>query len=246
MYYRPTPIQLAIAHPVVIDWVPFPSIRDRLVVFHSSNPRLDEIICEIADAYACDIDLSKVIQGFPLTTGFLRVRDLLRTISEGNGGSSNGEFTSSSDHSLGEDGLFSSDDSSHVTSHQHQVPLLECEVDNLTHSTSNLPARSISALFKSKDLALQVFHMLGMDKGPGNLRLDPAFFEKHPELYDGGTDLLARGVPIRAPNSDPTIVAGPKPLDLSILNKYREMVMWTFETMCVGNENESGGGLRNY
>src|SRR5258708_22190590 len=49
--YRPTQLQLAMPHPSIIDWTPFPALRDRLILYHASNPRLDDIICEIGNSY---------------------------------------------------------------------------------------------------------------------------------------------------------------------------------------------------
>lgn len=239
-YYRPTVTQLCIPHPVVIDWVPFPSIRDRLILYHAANPRLDEIVCEIADAYACDIELSKLVQGHGDSTGYILVRDLLRTIS-GVTGTTNQTNEHFNAHDIGEldDSLQDDQDLAFWSSEPDSVPSSGYgDAGSVTTSSSMLPARSINDIFMSRTLALQAFHLLGMSKGPGNLRLDPVFFQKHPELYDGRTDLLARGVPIRPLSSGNISLAGPKPIDLRILSRYREIIMSTFET--VSTENMTG------
>ena len=93
---------------------------------------------------------------------------------------------------------------------------------------SHLPAPNVNALFNSKSFALKAFKVLGMDQGAVTFRLDPAFFEQHPELYDCKASLMAHGIPLRPPvrASVPT----PRVLDTSLLGRYRELSMWTFET----------------
>ncbi|OQV01439.1 hypothetical protein CLAIMM_06801 [Cladophialophora immunda] len=191
-WYRATQIQLSVPHPVVIDWVPFPPLRDRLIIFHSSNPRLDEIICEIADCYAAEVDLSKLVVGANPCLAFLRVFDTITAIS-------NDESTNSA--------------------------------PNEPNDTT-LPAPSIAALFSNKHLALQTFHLLRMDRGQGLLKLDPTFFERHPELYDNRAELLiARGIAIRPPLSAGAraMTPIPKALDPKTLTKYIEMAKWAYD-----------------
>lgn len=193
-WYRATHIQLSIPHPVVIDWVPFPSLRDRLIIFHASNPRLDEIICEIADCYAAEIDLSKLVKDVNPCQAFLRVFDIITAISK-------------------------EEDSTPFEDVSGSLPV------------DTLPAPSIAALFNSNHLALQAFHLLKMDRGQGLLKLDPVFFERHPELYDGRAEgLIARGIPIRPPpNRDQAMTPLPKPLDHKTLTKYIEMAKWAYD-----------------
>lgn len=83
--YRPTQIQQSVAHPSVIDWVPFPSFRDRLILHHSRNPDLDAIICDIADSCACETDISKLLTGYkPGNTGYVRICDLVHCMTRSN------------------------------------------------------------------------------------------------------------------------------------------------------------------
>jgi hypothetical protein len=97
--------------------------------------------------------------------------------------------------------------------------------------SESLPAPSLAAIFSSKALALEAFRLLGMDRGPGAMKLAPAFFEKHPELYRNSTaGVIARGRAIRPPqtgseNSAPVLM----PLDTRTLTKYTEMARWYFD-----------------
>jgi hypothetical protein len=43
-WYRPTQIQLSIPHPSIIDWMPWPAMRDKLILYHAANPHLDNIV----------------------------------------------------------------------------------------------------------------------------------------------------------------------------------------------------------
>ena len=90
-----------------------------------------------------------------------------------------------------------------------------------------LPAPNVNALFTSKTFALQAFKQFGMDRGAGTFRLDPVFFERHPELYDCRESLIAHGIPLRPPLRTP--IPTPRQLDTSLLGRYRELTMWTFD-----------------
>ncbi|EXJ69714.1 uncharacterized protein A1O5_06785 [Cladophialophora psammophila CBS 110553] len=228
-WYRPTHVQLAVPHPAVIDWVPFPSLRDRLILLHSCNPRLDEIICEIADSYVMEIDFSRLVSGVEPCLVYVRALDLIAAIS--------------------------STEESRTTFHEgHPVPLTQqdgfaSDLEFLAPTTSkefsqgafssdasptwseSLPAPSVAAIFGSKTLALQALLMLEMDRGPGAMKLHPAFFERHPELYDSRSEgVIARGIAI-SPSHNGHMKPTPllKPLDPKTLTKYSEMARWYFD-----------------
>jgi Domain of unknown function (DUF3425) len=217
--YRPTDLQLFTPHPRVIDWVPFPWLRDRLILFHASNPRLDDVICEIADAYACNIDPSALITGFNMGLGYVCVRDLLDTISDGADDGHEDQQHCMLDNSFGDTSFAAPD----------QLDFMDLNLESSCASHPSIPAPSVTALFNSKSLALQVFRLLKMDKGLGRLRLDPQFFERHQELWDDNPDSIAQGVPIRPPKKRSIPLKGPNPLDARVISKYKEMVTWNFD-----------------
>ncbi|KAK5019947.1 hypothetical protein LTR16_000018 [Cryomyces antarcticus] len=211
--YRPTRLQLTVPHPSIIDWTPFSAPRDRLILYHASNPQLDDIICEIGNSYVIETDISKLIAGVGSLVGYISVWDLVRAISP--------------DMTKGDE------ESSCWESTLHSSALEdECRrssVDDLSFLSSApaaLPAPSTNALFTSKTLALQAFNLLGMNTGTTYFRIDPAFFERHPELYDGQADMIAHGISIRPLSRQP--IPAPKPIDTSILKRYGEMTTWTF------------------
>ncbi|KAH7127413.1 pyridoxal phosphate-dependent transferase [Dactylonectria macrodidyma] len=79
--YRPTDAQLKNPHPLVIDWIPFPSIRDRLIQLHAANPRIDQIFCDAVTGYVVEALMCDLIQGAPAAKVYVRVTDLITAMS---------------------------------------------------------------------------------------------------------------------------------------------------------------------
>lgn len=80
--YRPTQMQLQCpSHPLVIDWIPFPSIRDRLIQLHAANPNIDQIFCDAVSGYVVEATMSRLILGAPDVQVYIRVTDLVTTMS---------------------------------------------------------------------------------------------------------------------------------------------------------------------
>ncbi|GKU05858.1 bzip transcription [Fusarium langsethiae] len=180
--YRPTKAQLENPHPGIIDWIPFPSIRDRLIQLHSANPHIDQIFCDAVTGYVVEALMSDLILGAPPITVYVRVTDLINTMSR-----------SSGDESL----------------------------------AALLPAPDISTLFSSPAYARAAFNKLNMDKGAGYYKIDPAFFEKYPELWDQAGDLTATGMPLKPKYQK--ILTYPKPLDPSTVETYRSFIDFSLD-----------------
>lgn len=49
--FRPTPLQEAIPHPPVIDWLPFPSLRDNMILHHSEDGNLESVVADLTASY---------------------------------------------------------------------------------------------------------------------------------------------------------------------------------------------------
>ncbi|KAK5994847.1 hypothetical protein PT974_03233 [Cladobotryum mycophilum] len=77
-HYRPTNMQKQLPYPAVIDWIPFQTIRDRLIQNHAANPHIDQIFCDAVSSYAVESCMSDIIAGAPAVKAYLRVRDLLQ------------------------------------------------------------------------------------------------------------------------------------------------------------------------
>ncbi|CZR47808.1 uncharacterized protein FPRO_13475 [Fusarium proliferatum ET1] len=181
--YRPTTAQLENPHPGIIDWIPFPTIRDRLIQLHSANPHIDQIFCDAVTGYVVEALMSDLVLGAPQITVYVRVTDLINTMSSA---------TSESENTI-----------------------------------AMLPAPDISTLFSSPAYARAAFNNLNMDKGAGYYKIDPAFFEKYPELWDQASDVTATGMPLKPKHQK--ILTYPKPLDSSTVETYRSFIDFSLD-----------------
>ncbi|KAF4337153.1 hypothetical protein FBEOM_9003 [Fusarium beomiforme] len=178
--YRPTKAQLENPHPSIIDWIPFSSIRNRLIELHSANPHIDQIFCDAVTGYVVEALMSDLVLGAPQITVYVRVTDLINTMS------------SDSENAI-----------------------------------AVLPAPDISTLFSSPAYARAAFNKLNMDKGAGYYKIDPAFFEKYPELWDQASDITASGMPLKPKFQK--ILTYPKPLDPSTVETYRSFIDFSLD-----------------
>jgi threonine aldolase len=64
-------------------------------------------------------------------------------------------------------------------------------------SAASLPVPDVSTLFSSPACSKAIFDFLNVDSGVSNYKVDPAFFERYPELYDHIFDIVASGTPLR-------------------------------------------------
>ncbi|KAF5529823.1 hypothetical protein FNAPI_13750 [Fusarium napiforme] len=181
--YRPTAAQLENPHPGIIDWIPFATIRDRLIQLHSANPHIDQIFCDAVTGYVVEALMSDLVLGAPQITVYVRVTDLINTMSS---------TTSETENTI-----------------------------------AMLPAPDISTLFSSPAYARAAFNKLNMDKGAGYYKIDPAFFEKYPELWDQASDVTATGMPLKPKYQK--ILTYPKPLDPSTVETYRSFIDFSLD-----------------
>lgn len=216
----PTKLQMSIPHPAIIDWVPFPSIRDKLILCHSANPCLDQIICEIGNSYVVEADVSKLVMGVGAAKGYIGVWDLVRSISpesvERSSAFPNGNSISWDELCRASFELNKQMREGSITRGIAMEPL------------ATLPAPNVTALFSSKQLALSTFVALGMDQGAAQYKLDPVFFERHPEFYDNNAGIVASGAHLRPSEQCP--VPEPRLLDEGTLNNYRNLASWALDT----------------
>ncbi|KAI7775138.1 hypothetical protein LA080_007326 [Diaporthe eres] len=164
--YRPSALQLLEDYPSVIDWCPFPTIRDKLILLHSANPYLDQIICDIATAYVAEVEADKFVLG-QAGSAYIRVWDLVRA--------------------------FEADDIEDDPAQNDGLELAPEFSDR--HLSCSLPAPDVESLFQPT-YARRAFKSLGLDDGVPRFKLDPSLFIQYPELYDSGADILATGAAI--------------------------------------------------
>lgn len=213
--YRPTKLQITTRHPAVIDWVPWGSLRDKLIQYHSANPCLDELICDIGKSYVVPVDLSRLVAGVPPTAGYVCVWDLVCAIApdaDSHSSTSPERFAYDADAIRN---TFSDDNDVYASDEKY------------FGERPTLPAFDAHTFFNSKSLAVQAFKAIGMDKGAATFRLDPEFFHRHPELYDSRDKLMAIGIPLRS-NSHCSMPATGD-LDAGVVGRYKEMSKWTVD-----------------
>lgn len=209
--FRPTQIQLLMPHPTVIDWLAWPELRNKLILYHSANPYLDDIIREIGNSYVVEADLSSLVAGIGSVAGYVGVWDLIRAISP---------------EAVREDTEIYRDDSQEFEGGFYAGSCFrgpsspEEVVVDIVDQALKLPAPSVNALFESKTLATQAFRLLKMDKVE-SLRLDPTFFDSHPELCDCRESLAARGIHLKP--SSWISVPLPRPVEPDVLGIYNEL-----------------------
>lgn len=224
--YQPTKLQLSMPHPAVIDWVPWASMRDKVILYHSASPRLDELMSDFGNYYVMEVDLPKLVAGFPPTPGYVSVWDLVRVIAP-EATSDAAVLSQRAITTATWETCFQERFTDSNTGTFHNPPPEGMGPPPMDESEASLPAPNTTALFNSKTLALKAFEMMGMGNGPNNFRLDPAFFSKYPELYDGTSDLMARGIPLRPTHHTTVPVPVPCPLASEILSQYKELASWT-------------------
>jgi len=181
-----------------IDIMPHPSIRDRLIAHHASDPNLDNIICEIAEAFVVELDLSDMVMGCPSAPGFIGVWDLARAIDDETGVSVDGQ---------------------HVISYANEMtfgafPFGDC---NVTWT----PAQDTGGLFRNRNKARLAWMHLGLTAGAVNWKLDPALFNKYPHLLDPESDIRAVGTRLRPRQQ--VQIPRPRQVDYGSMSMYREL-----------------------
>lgn len=213
--YRPTKLQASTKYPSIIDWAPWPSIRDRLILHHSANPGLDKLICEIGNSYVVQADLSELVSCEQSVPGYVGVWDLVRAID------STAIYTDATVFDCGFESRW--EQAWCRSSMESTSPFLQKlgDFSCLAESECSLPARDANALFSSRNLALQAFKLLGMDRGAFGFCLDPVFFERHPELYDSSAGIIATGIRLK-PDTHADFPR-PRELDLNIAARYQAL-----------------------
>lgn len=213
--YRPTKLHVSVAHPSVIHWIPWPSLRDKLIIHHSANPRLDEVISDIGTAYVVQADLSTPIRCSQPVVGYVSAMALVHAVTAGD--ISYPHEDSTTGYSYANSCGSSAQPFTIGSSRMSPQP---CN----SYGAAGLPASSANELFGSAQLAKAAHQLLRIGQGTAyNFRLDPSFFETYPELYDSKANIIAHGVRLRPDDGNayqPCPI--PKALDSSIILQYRD------------------------
>jgi hypothetical protein len=184
--YRPTRLQMSVSYPCIIDWMPWPSMRERLILHHSTNPHLDQVVVDVGCGFCVQVDLSEYVAGIEPVIGHLRVWDLVTAMAPSERPKS----------VVNEDGLLDDTAVQVLSDDDDEVPWVDplqdepCDEDR----TCDLPAPSAEVLFESRSFALRAFKKL-IKVGERMLEFNmiPSFFEKYPELFDPSHNYIAYG-----------------------------------------------------
>lgn len=197
---RPTPLQVAVPHPAVIDWCMFPFLRDKMIQYHSSDPALDQICGDIGESYVVQADLSDlIVDAGPLAVNF-SVLDVIYAYE------SSTEWSPTSDQDQ--------DDSS-----CHSSSSATSAKDTRAHSThSTLPAPNLHALLHSREYIAALYSHLNLKQPGDHFFLDKNLFVKYPQLYEP-SPLIAQSLPLRSANR--VKWDHPLPLDSIALSCYQ-------------------------
>lgn len=209
--YRPSALQLLEDYPSVIDWCPFPTIRDKLILLHSANPYLDQIICDIATSYVVEVDADKFVCG-QAGRAFIRVWDLVCAF----------EADDVGNDPAGNAGL-------------DPEQLLAPEFTD-SHLPFHLPSPDVESLFQPP-YARQAFKSLGLDDGVPRFKLDPSLFIQYSELYDSGADIIATGTAI-VPKVQTKIPCPTLPRH-ETMAIYRNVADWCVNAICRASHIEA-------
>ena len=224
--YRPTQLQMSTQHPAIIDWIPWATLRDKLILYHCANPCLDSIICDMGNSFVVPCNLSTLVAGLPAMMGYISVWDLVRAIAP-DATSPDDNCTQCTTHHALSGYCQTANGTYAYFNDPAQTILVDDDAAQKPLSDISLPAPDKATLFSSKKLATQAFQALGMDRGAATWYLDPMFFSRHPELYDPQCNIMATGVPLRPD----THISFPicRELDSSVVGQYRELTRWTFD-----------------
>ncbi|KAF7585713.1 hypothetical protein BBP40_010250 [Aspergillus hancockii] len=214
--YRPSGLQIIESYPPIIDWIPFPTVRDKLILLHAANPCLDEVICDVATSYSVETDISKIVDLDTPTPGYVRIWDLIGAM----GGNQEGTYAPT----------FSLRTNTIPMPRQDYSHQAEAESDIQPSSGHfDLPVPSAEVLFNSKEYACLAFKALHLEDGISRFKLDPALFSKYPELFDPSSDIIATGIPLVPPRQ--IRIPGPSPLDLNTMNLYCHFAEWSHNAL---------------
>ncbi|TPX11483.1 uncharacterized protein E0L32_007902 [Thyridium curvatum] len=189
-YFEPSELQLSTPHSTIIDWVAFPSLRDRLIQHYNRSPSLGQVFEELLEHAVIEVaDISTILTGVERGPGFLGVCNLYRALSHttAEGGTEtmyDGSVLELRDITL--DGLFQ----------MYRLPVPDtfkicqqaCSGDGIWEPVP------LAQLLFSPRLVQRLYRHLKVYMAHERWRLDPIFYDKHPELkWDGYEATIARG-----------------------------------------------------
>jgi hypothetical protein len=205
--HRPTALQMCTAHPAIIDWAFFPSIRDRMIELYSHSWQLDEILCKLVAAYVVECDLTKIVAGMegqPPQRGYFRIWDIIQTISR--------------DEGVLQESTADWSKTTHDPTFTDGTSPFEINNENGEHSWTRMP---LDQIFCSQKAAIKLFNLLRMDDRRA-VKLHPIFALDHPDLCDDSS-IIASGIDCTLRDQKAPVPL-PKPLTREDIIHYKIMI----------------------
>lgn len=192
--YEPSELQLATSHSILIDWIAFSPLRDRLIQHFNRSPMLDQIFIEIMEHAVIEVaDISTILANVQSGPGFLGVWNLYHAIA-----SSNVDIRM--DAICGQHSLELRDTSFYGLLQVYKLPLPDTSkiCQKQCSEQGNWEPVPLVQLLSSAPLAQKLYHHLNLHAAHESWRIDPAFFEKYPQLkWDTYETAVARGTSYR-------------------------------------------------
>lgn len=184
-----------------------------MIELYSHSWMLDEVVCELVNAYVVEADLTKLVTGMencPARRGYFSIWDIVQTISreskEVQPAQPNSDLWGNELHL--DEGLFAG-------------PTSPFEIDQPGNETTWIKM-PFDQIYQSRKAALKLFKLLHMEDRR-TVKVDPVFAAAHPELCDD-VSIVATGIDCTLRGSN-TPVPRPKPLTREAIVNYK-MMLW--------------------
>jgi len=230
--YKPTDLQLSVPHSAVIDWIPYSSLRDRIIMFYNSSAALDRLLCDMLNSYVIEVsDLAQILPHAPRGRAYFGVWNIYSAIDVATASLQKSPQTSRVDTDLLE---------SRSDSHESNTD----DIDTYSHlffssfsPTSSTTEPELEDRTSVSQESSKPFNLVEILTTPASVlklsydihlyatkswRFDRALFEKWPELkFDGYEDIVAKGRSCRIPTAPPD---GPVQLTESTMEFYQRAI----------------------
>lgn len=202
LYLTPSELQLNIRHPPMISWVSIPALRERIIQHCHSDRQFDLVWMDLMAYAVVQIEeISSLLTGVGQGPGFLGVWNIFDAISNIKHPDSQVQDAYHSSKPFPE--LSDLETLGLLQVYRMQLPDTPQTSTGVAQPKGVWEPTSLESLLSSSQLARKLYYHLELYEAHKTWRLDPAFFEKYPDLrWDGCQNFTATGVCLRmAPRS---------------------------------------------
>lgn len=193
-YLKPTELQLTVSHPAMLGWISIAGLRDRILTNYTSGSSFDEVWFDLMTNAVVEVeDVSTIITEAEPGHGYFGVWNIFEAM-ENRSQPRRDDFLMAD---LGEDSPELSEVDSLGLLRVYRMPL-----PDFNKSASGSPQRqghwtpvSLGRLLSSPQLARKLYYHLELYNAHKNWHINPAFFDKYPNLkWDGYDQHTASGI----------------------------------------------------